>query len=128
MRRSRSGSLRRSTGASCARRATHFLDGLLSGIERKTGWLMAEQAGLDHPNRTQTLIGRSRWEADALRDRVRADVLEALGDPHGVAGRYMMLAPTALIASRTPGTLWAAILSMTTTSPGRSSGASTCST
>lgn len=22
-----------------------FLDGLLSGIERKTGWLMAEQAG-----------------------------------------------------------------------------------
>ena len=61
-----------------------FLDGLLSGIERKTGWLMAEQAGLDHPNRMQTLIGRSQWEADALRDRVRADVLEALGDPDGV--------------------------------------------
>lgn len=61
-----------------------FLDGLLSGIERKTGWLMAEQAGLDHPNRMQTLIGRSRWDADALRDRVRADVLEALGDPDGV--------------------------------------------
>ena len=61
-----------------------FLDGLLSGIERKTGWLMAEQAGLDHPNRMQTLIGRSRWEADALRDKVRADVLEALGDPDGV--------------------------------------------
>lgn len=61
-----------------------FLDGLLSGIERKTGWLMAEQAGLDHPNRMQTLIGRSRWEADDLRDRVRADVLEALGDPDGV--------------------------------------------
>ena len=58
-----------------------FLDGLLSG---KTGWLMAEQAGLAHPNRMQTLIGRSRWEADALRDRVRADVLEALGDPDGV--------------------------------------------
>lgn len=61
-----------------------FLDGLLSGIARKTGWLMAEQAGLDHPNRMQTLIGRSRWEADALRDRVRVDVLEALGDPDGV--------------------------------------------
>lgn len=64
--------------------ACAFLDGLLSGIERKTGWLMAEQAGLDHPNRMQTLIGRGRWEADALRDRVRADVLEALGDPDGV--------------------------------------------
>jgi hypothetical protein len=24
-----------------------FIDGLLSGISRKTGWLMAEQAGLD---------------------------------------------------------------------------------
>ncbi|WP_375459885.1 IS701 family transposase [uncultured Enterovirga sp.] len=61
-----------------------FLDGLLSGVERKTGWLMAEQAGLDHPARMQALLGRSRWEADALRDQVRADVLEALGDPHGV--------------------------------------------
>ncbi len=61
-----------------------FLDGLLSGVERKTGWLMAEQAGLDHPTRIQALLGRSRWEADALRDQVRADVLEALGDPDGV--------------------------------------------
>ncbi len=26
-----------------------FLDGLLSGVERKTGWLMAEQAGLERP-------------------------------------------------------------------------------
>ena len=26
-----------------------FIDGLLSGISRKTGWLMAEQAGLDRP-------------------------------------------------------------------------------
>ena len=28
-----------------------FLDGLLSGIERKTGWLMAEQAGAERPYR-----------------------------------------------------------------------------
>ena len=61
-----------------------FLDGLLSGVERKTGWLMAEQAGLDHPARMQALLGRSRWEADRLRDEVRAYVLEALGDPDGV--------------------------------------------
>lgn len=32
----------------------------------------------------QALLGRSRWEADALRDRVRADVLEAPGDRDGV--------------------------------------------
>src|SRR3954463_8827903 len=57
-----------------------FLDGLLSGVARKTGWLLAEQAGLDRPYRMQSLLGRSRWDADALRDRIRADVIEALGD------------------------------------------------
>ena len=61
-----------------------FLDGLLSGVARKTGWLLAEQAGLDRPYRMQSLLGRSRWDADALRDRVRADVIEALGDRDGV--------------------------------------------
>jgi SRSO17 transposase len=61
-----------------------FLDGLLSGVERKTGWLLAEQAGLAHPARMQALLGRSRWRADDLRDQVRAYVLETLGDPDGV--------------------------------------------
>src|SRR5215207_9463267 len=57
--------------------AVAFLDGLLSGVERKTGWLLSEQAGLEHPTRMQALLGRTRWEADALRDQVRAYVLEA---------------------------------------------------
>src|ERR1044071_7763668 len=61
-----------------------FLDGVLSGVARKTGWLLAEQAGLERPYRMQSLLGRSRWDADALRDRVRADVIEALGDRDGV--------------------------------------------
>jgi len=64
--------------------ASAFLDGLLSGITRKTGWLMAEQAGLERPYRMQSLLGRSRWNEDALRDEVRADVIEALGAPDGV--------------------------------------------
>ena len=34
-----------------------FIDGLLSGIARKTGWLMAERAGLDRPYRMQSLLG-----------------------------------------------------------------------
>jgi hypothetical protein len=53
-----------------------FLDGLLSGAERKTGWLMAEQAGLEQPYRMQSLLGRGLWSADALRDIVRAYVFE----------------------------------------------------
>jgi SRSO17 transposase len=61
-----------------------FLDGLLSGIERKTGWLMAECSGAEQPYRMQSLLGRSRWDADALRDEVRSYVREALGDDAGV--------------------------------------------
>src|SRR5215216_6693973 len=61
-----------------------FLDGLLSGVARKTGWLLAEQAGLDRPYRMQSLLGRSRWDAEALRDCIRADVIEALGEADGV--------------------------------------------
>jgi SRSO17 transposase len=61
-----------------------FLDGLLSGIERKTGWLMAEQAGAARPYRMQSLIGRSRWEADAMMRALGTYVVEALGDRDGV--------------------------------------------
>lgn len=61
-----------------------FLDGLLSGAKRKTGWLMAEQAGLERPYRMQSLLGRSRWNEEGLRDAVRSYAVEALGDPDGV--------------------------------------------
>src|SRR5271165_6595429 len=64
--------------------AGSFIDGLLSGVERKTGWLMAEQAGLERPFRMQSLLGRSQWSAEALRDWVRDYALEALGDADGV--------------------------------------------
>lgn len=45
---------------------------------------MAEQAGLERPYRMQSLLGRSHWNEEALRDDVRAYVIEALGDPDGV--------------------------------------------
>ena len=61
-----------------------FIDGLLSPAERKTGWMLAEQAGLDRPYRIQSLLGRGRWSADVLRDRVRDYVAEAIGDEAGV--------------------------------------------
>src|ERR1700744_1267728 len=64
--------------------ASSFIDGLLSRAERKTGWLLAEQAGLERPYRMQSLLGRSSWSADELRDIVRAYAIEALGDPDGV--------------------------------------------
>jgi SRSO17 transposase len=61
-----------------------FIDGLLSGVERKTGWLLAEQAGFEHPWRIQSLLGRSQWDEDGLRDIVFDYILGALGDPSGV--------------------------------------------
>ena len=39
--------------------ASAFVDGLLSGVERKTGWMLAEEAGLARPYRIQSLLGRS---------------------------------------------------------------------
>src|SRR4051794_26772687 len=48
-----------------------FLDGLLGEERRKTGWMRAEAAGDPGPWRQQTILGRGRWDADALRDIVR---------------------------------------------------------
>lgn len=64
--------------------AAAFLDGVLSGVERKTGWLLSEQTGAARPYRLQSLLGRSRWEADELMHGVRSYVADALGDPDGV--------------------------------------------
>jgi len=62
-----------------------FLGGLLSGISRKTGWLVAEQAGLERPDRMQSLLRRSSWDANALRTLVRTQVIALLGDARGVS-------------------------------------------
>ena len=64
--------------------AAQFLDGLLSSEPRKTGWMRAEAAGDRGPWRQQAVLGRGRWDADALRDIVREYALEALGDEDAV--------------------------------------------
>jgi SRSO17 transposase len=61
-----------------------FLDGLLGPERRKTGWMRAEAAGDPGPWRQQAILGRGRWEADALRDIVRDYALETLADPDAV--------------------------------------------
>lgn len=64
--------------------ASAFIDGVLSGAERKTGWMLAEEAGLDRPYRIQSLLGRSSWSADQLCRLVRRYAIDALGDADGV--------------------------------------------
>src|SRR4051812_1305099 len=61
-----------------------FLDGLLGPERRKTGWMRAEAAGDRGPWRQQAILGRGRWEADALRDIVRDYALETLTDRDAV--------------------------------------------
>src|SRR4051812_15095573 len=61
-----------------------FLDGLLGPERRKTGWVRAEAAGDPGPWRQQAILGRGRWEADALRDVVRDYALESLADRDAV--------------------------------------------
>ena len=66
---------------SVAASAAAFLDGLLGPERRKTGWMRAEAAGDPGPWRQQAVLGRSHWEADALRDLVRDYVVETLAAP-----------------------------------------------
>ena len=61
-----------------------FLDGLLGEERRKTGWMRAEAAGDPGPWRQQAILGRGRWDADALRDIVREYVVEHLADEGAV--------------------------------------------
>jgi len=55
-----------------------FLDGVLGDERRKTGWMRAEAAGDPGPWRQQAILGRGRWDADALRDIVRDYAVEHL--------------------------------------------------
>src|SRR6201998_2607242 len=64
--------------------AGRFLDGLLGNEPRKTGWMRAEAAGDPGPWRQQAILGRGKWDADALRDIVRDYVLESLVDEDAV--------------------------------------------
>ena len=64
--------------------ASLFLDGLLGDERRKTGWMRAEAAGDPGPWRQQAILGRGRWDAEALRDIVRDYALETLADKDAV--------------------------------------------
>src|SRR5215203_4299340 len=65
------------------RRARAFVGGLLADLPRKNCWTIAEHAGNLSPDGMQHLLGRAVWDEDALRDDVRAWLVEHLGDPEG---------------------------------------------
>lgn len=65
-------------------RVRGYLAGLLSPIERKNGWQLAEQAGESTPTGMQRVLSGAQWDADAVRDDLRAYVVEHLADPEAV--------------------------------------------
>src|SRR5450631_3875197 len=66
------------------RRARAFVLGLLAGLPRKNCWTIAGHAGDVTPDGMQHLLARARWDADGVRDDLRSDVAEQLGDPGAV--------------------------------------------
>jgi SRSO17 transposase len=66
------------------RRAVGYVRGLLSGVERKNGWQLAEHLGDPTPDGVQHLLARADWDADAVCDDLLGYVGEHLGDPNGV--------------------------------------------
>jgi SRSO17 transposase len=65
-------------------RALAYLQGLLSAIERKNGWQLAEHAREATPYGMQRLLASAAWDADLVRDDQRAYVLEHLGTPRAI--------------------------------------------
>ena len=66
------------------RRALDYLRGLLSSVERKNGWQLAEQVGDATPYGVQRLLSTYVWDADLVRDDLRSYVVEHLADSDGV--------------------------------------------
>jgi len=62
-------------------RVKEYMRGLLSPVERKNGWQLAEEAGDLTPYGIQYLLNRAVWEADQVRNELQAYVREMMADP-----------------------------------------------
>ncbi len=70
--------------------AVAYLRGLASDLPRKNGWSLSEQAGHTRPDGLQRLLYKQKWDAAAVRDRVRA-----------FAGRYLGTSDAVLVFDET---------------------------
>lgn len=65
-------------------RAMRYIRALLSPVERKNGWQLAEIAGDSTPYGVQHLLGRAAWDVDLVCDELRGYVVAQLGDAEGM--------------------------------------------
>jgi SRSO17 transposase len=65
-------------------RVGRYLRGLLASVDRKNGWQMAEELGDLNAHGVQRLLAEADWDEEAVRDDLRAYVIEHLGEAGGV--------------------------------------------
>jgi SRSO17 transposase len=65
-------------------RAGELMAGMVSGLDRKNCWTIAEHRGSATPDGLQHLLARASWDADAVRDDLRDYVVDAFGHPGAI--------------------------------------------
>ncbi len=66
------------------RHAAELMAGMVSGLDHKNCWTIAEHRGEATPDGLQHLLSRAKWDAEAVRDDLRDYVIDAFGDPGAV--------------------------------------------
>lgn len=66
------------------RRAGSLILGLMSDLDRKNCWTIAEHRGDETPDGLQHLLSRAVWDADGVRDDLRRYVVDHVGDPGAI--------------------------------------------
>src|SRR5512142_1752853 len=61
-----------------------LVEGLLSDLEKKNGWTLAQRAGHTHPGRMQSFLCRGAWSAVELEAEVRRYVVQEVGSAEAV--------------------------------------------
>ena len=65
-------------------RSRSYVEGLIGRLDRKNCWQLAEFAGETTPYGMQQLLSTARWDADEVRDDLRAYVIDHLGEEDGI--------------------------------------------
>lgn len=65
-------------------RALAYIRGLMSSVERKNGWQVAEAMGEATPYAIQHVLDRAKWDCDGVRDELRAYISETLASSRAV--------------------------------------------
>ena len=64
--------------------AVKYVRGLMTALQRKNGWQLAEAVGDETPDKMERLLHRSLWDGDGVRDELQAFVVEHFGEAEGI--------------------------------------------